>query len=306
MARYVVGRLFQAALSLVLMSLFVFLLAHLTGDPRDVILPPDASPAEYQRVGEALGLDRPLPVQYGIYLGSLLRGDLGTSFRARREVADVIGGRLPATLELGGAAFTLSMLAGVPLGIASAVSRGRSRDQVIRAVVFLGQSVPTFWLGIVLIEVFSVRLGWLPSGGSGTLAHLVLPAATLALFFMAATTRLVRSSMLETLSMAYLQTARAKGLRERTVVLRHALRNAVIPVVTYLSTIFVTVFLAGSIVTETVYSWPGMGQLVFQSVLTRDFPVVQALVMLFAAAFIFVSLAVDLLYVWLDPRIRLA
>ncbi len=304
MARHVLDRLGQALISLLLMSVFVFLLARLTGDPRDVILPLGASREEYDLAGRALGLDRPLPVQYLIYLGSVARGDFGVSFRARRNVGEVIAGRLPATIQLGAVALGFSQAVGLPLGILSAVGRGRWSDQLIRTLVFLGQSVPSFWLGLLLMNVFAVQLRWFPSGGRGTLGHIVLPALTLGLFFTAATTRLVRSSLLEVLSVAYVQTARAKGLREDRVILRHALRNALIPVSTYVSMIFVTVFLAGSIATETIFSWPGMGQLVFQSVLTRDFPVVQALVLLFAGLFIFVSLLVDLLYLWLDPRIR--
>jgi peptide/nickel transport system permease protein len=304
MGWYTLGRLAHALVSLLLMSVFVFLLARLTGDPRDVILPLGASREEYELAGRALGLDQPLAVQYLVYLGSVVRGDFGVSFRARRDVAAVIAGRVPATVQLGAVALAFSLGTGLGLGILAATARGRWSDQLVRTVVFVGQSVPSFWLGLLLIHVFAVQLRWLPSGGRGTLAHVVLPALTLGLFFTAAITRLVRSSLLEVLSAPYVQTARAKGLSETGVVLRHALRNALIPVTTYVSMILVTVFLAGSIATETIFSWPGMGQLVFQSVLTRDFPVVQALVLLFAALFILISLLVDLLYLWLDPRIR--
>jgi len=256
-------------------------------------------------VAQVLGLDRPLAVQYAIYLRDAARGDFGNSFKTRRSALSTVMERLPWTLELGTASFLVSLLIAVPIGVITAVKRETTIDIAGKVLALLGQSLPTFWLGLMLILLFAVTLGWLPAGGTGGLAHLVLPSITLGWFTVAGIMRLVRSAMLDTLGEDFVVTARAKGLPEPGVVWKHALRNAVIPPLTYAGVVFVGL-LAGAVVTETVFAWPGVGQLVIESITFRDFPVIQIIFLLFGVMYIGMNLVVDLLYAWADPRIRLA
>ena len=305
MRRYLLSRVLQAIITLWLLTLVAFVLTRLTGNPLDVLLDARATEEDRAAMAQALGLDRTWSAQYAIYLGKLARGDFGDSFKTRRPALEVVLERFPWTLELGSAAFLLSVAIAVPVGVITAVRKDTAVDALGKVIALLGQSLPTFWLGLMLILVFAVTLGWLPAGGSGSLSHLVLPAVTLGWFTVAGIMRLVRSAMLDTLGEEYVTAARAKGLAEPGVVWKHALRNAVIPPLTYAGLVFVAL-LAGAVVTETVFAWPGVGQLVIESIAFRDFPVIQIIFLLFGALYIAMNLAVDLLYAWVDPRIRLA
>jgi peptide/nickel transport system permease protein len=303
--RYLLSRIIQAVVTLWLLTLVAFVMTRLTGNPLDVLLDARATEEDRAAVAQVLGLDRPLAVQYGIYLRDAARGDFGNSFKTRRTALSTVMERLPWTLELGTASFLVSLLVAVPIGVITAVKRGTTIDMAGKVLALLGQSLPTFWLGLMLILLFAVTLQWLPAGGTGGLAHLVLPSITLGWFTMAGIMRLVRSAMLDTLGEEFVVTARAKGLAEPGVVWKHALRNAVIPPLTYAGVVFVAL-LAGAVVTETVFAWPGVGQLVIESITFRDVPVIQIIFLLFGVMYIGMNLVVDLLYAWADPRIRLA
>jgi len=288
-----------------LLTMVAFVMTRLTGDPLDVLLDARATEDDRKAMASVLGLDRPLPVQYAIYLGHAVLGNFGDSFKTRRPALTMVMERLPLTLELGTTAFLVSLVIAVPIGVISAVRRDTSVDVLGKVIALLGQSFPTFWLGLMLILLFAVTLEWLPASGAGGPAHLVLPSITLGWFTVAGIMRLVRSAMLDTLGQEYVVTARAKGLRESGVVWKHALRNALIPPLTYAGVIFVGL-LAGAVVTETVYAWPGVGQLVIESVAFRDFPVIQVILLLFGVMYVGMNLVIDLLYIWIDPRIGLA
>jgi ABC-type dipeptide/oligopeptide/nickel transport system permease component len=302
-AVFLAPRLARALVAVWLVSTVVFVVMRLSGDPVPLLLPPDAPRSEYERVARELGTDRPLPVQYGVFLGNALRGDFGRSIHFREPAARVVVGYLPATAELGLTAFALALLVAIPIGLLSAVRRNSLVDQVAMAVALVGQSAPTFFVGILLILIVSLKAGWLPTSGRGDWTHLVLPAVTLGAFAMASIARLTRSAMLEVLRADYVRTARAKGLREQVVVIKHALRNAAIPIVTITGLQFGTL-LGGAVVTETVFAWPGIGRLAIQSIYNRDYPVVQCVVFLSALLFIVINLTVELIYGVLDPRIR--
>jgi peptide/nickel transport system permease protein len=303
--RYLVSRIVQAIVTLWLLTLVAFVMARLSGNPLDVLLDARATEEDRAAMAQVLGLDRSLPVQYGIYLRDVARGDFGTSFKTRRSALSTVMERLPWTVELGTASFLVSVLIAVPIGVVTAVKRDTAIDVAGKVIALFGQSLPTFWLGLMLILLFAVTLAWLPAGGTGSLAHLVLPSITLGWFTVAGIMRLVRSAMLDTLGEEFVVTARAKGLAESGVVWKHALRNAVIPPLTYAGVVFVAL-LAGAVVTETVFAWPGVGQLVIEAITFRDFPVIQIIFLLFGAMYIGMNLVVDLLYGWADPRIRLA
>ncbi len=305
MPRYLLSRIIQAVVTLWLLTLVAFVMTRLTGNPLDVLLDARATEEDRAAVAQVLGLDRPLAVQYGIYLRDAARGDFGNSFKTRRSALSTVMERLPWTLELGTASFLVSLLVAVPVGVITAVKRETTIDMAGKVLALLGQSLPTFWLGLMLILLFAVTLGWLPAGGTGGLTHLVLPSITLGWFTVAGIMRLVRSAMLDTLGEEFVVTARAKGLPEPGVVWKHALRNAMIPPLTYAGVVFVAL-LGGAVVTETVFAWPGVGQLVIESITFRDFPVIQIIFLLFGVMYIGMNLVVDLLYAWADPRIRLA
>ena len=303
MGRYLVGRLLQTVLSMLVVVSIVFVLTRLSGSPIHLLLDVSATERDQEILTRHLGLDRPLPVQYGLYVRNVAFGDFGNSILTRRPVTEHILERLPATIELGVVAMLLSVLIGVPLGVYSAVYRGRLLDRAARVFAVLGQSMPTFWLGLMLILFFGVVLGVLPAGGRGGLLHLILPAFTLGYFTSAAILRLTRSAMLEVLGSDYIKFARLQGLPEPLVLWKHGLRNALLPVVTFAVLLFVQ-FLGGAVVTETVFAWPGLGRLILESITTRDYPIVQAGVLVLSALYLAGNLGVDLLYSYLNPRIR--
>ena len=303
MQSYLLRRAWQSLLVLFGVSVVVFLILHLTGDPALLLLPPDASADDIARFREAMGFNDPVAVQYLRFLKGALRGDFGESLRHGEPAMHLVLERLPATFELAGAGLLIALCLAIPAGIVSAVRRNTPVDYVSTVVALLGQAMPTFWLGIMLILVFSVRLNWLPSSGRGDLDHLILPAITLGLFTTARITRLTRSGMLEVLGQDYIRTARAKGVSEPPVVWKHALKNASIPIVTIVG-IELGTLLGGSVITETIFAWPGVGRLSVQAIFNRDYPVVQAAVFLLASTFVIVNFLVDVIYTYLDPRIR--
>jgi peptide/nickel transport system permease protein len=301
---YALRRLGELALVLVAISMLSFAVLHLTGDPAIAILGPDATDEALARLRSELGLDRPLATQYWDFLTSALRGDFGDSTRFRQPAIELFVERLPATLELAAAALLLSLTIGGTVGVLAAVYRNSLLDRAIRATTLLGQAIPGFFLGIALIIVFAAQLRLLPAGGRGTLAHLILPAFTLGTYFAAITARFVRGAMLEVLGADFVRTARSKGLGEARVVLRHALRNSLIGVLTLVG-LQIGSLLSGAVVVETVFSWPGVGRLAVQAIYTRDFPVVQVTIILSAVIFVVVNLLIDIAYSLVDPRIRL-
>jgi len=300
---FVTRRLLHTALVTLGVVTLAFVALRLSGDPAATMLPGDASVDELRDLRHALGLDRPLHVQYVAFLGSAVRGDFGDSFRHQQPAFGLVLERLPATLELAFAALLLAVAVALPLGIVAAIYRGRAVDMLAMGFAVVGQATPYFWMGIMLILVVSVELGWLPTSGRGGWPHLILPAVTLGTHFAASLARLTRTSMLEVLGQNFVTTARAKGLGEPRVVLAHALKNAAVPVVTLIGLQFGTL-LGGAVVTETIFAWPGVGRLAVQSIFVRDYPVVQAGVLVLALVFVTINLAVDLLYGTLDPRIR--
>lgn len=324
MGIYITRRLLQSVLVMLGVTLLSFLTLHLAGDPTYLYVSERASEEEIIETRQKLGFDRPLPIQYGDFLFRLLQGDLGTSLRARKPALELVLERLPATLELTFFAMLLAITLSIPIGIVSALKRGTALDGGIMLIAMLGQSMPGFWLGIMLILSVGLGLRWLPISGHvaviqpaldgnfaqslanipDALRHLIMPGLTVGVFSLSRNARLVRSSMLEVLSLDYITTARSKGLGERGVILRHAFRNALIPIVTILGLEF-GFLLGGVVVAETVFSWPGVGRLVFNAITQRDIPLVQAAVVLFSLIFVILNLIVDLIYAQLDPRIRL-
>ena len=295
-------RTLRSVLTLLAVVAVTFVLGRATGDPVALMLPQGATVEDVLAMRARLGLDRPLHVQFGRYLGGIAQGDFGTSLVYGRPALDVIVERLPATLRLGLASFVLSIVVGVPLGIVAATMRGRWFDRVARDVSLALQSLPSFFVGILAILLFGVVLRWLPTFGDATLAHYVLPVATMTLLPVALILRLVRASLLDVLNEDYVRTARAKGVHGASVVLRHALRNALIPVVTVLG-LQLAGLMGGAVVIETVFAWPGVGSLAVEAIGGRDFPIVQTVVLLSGAAFVLVNLLVDVSYAFLDPRV---
>jgi peptide/nickel transport system permease protein len=301
--RFVVRRLGQAVLVVVGVSLVVFLVIRLTGDPAYLMLPPDASEADRLRFSRELGLDQPLYVQYAVFATRAVQGDLGRSLRYRQPALPLVLERLPATLELATAALLVSLAVAIPAGVLAAVRRDTPYDNLTMLGALFGQSMPVFWLGIMLILLFSVRLELFPTSGRGTPAHLVLPALTLGLYSTARVTRLVRAGMLDVIGQDYVRTAWAKGLPDRRVIFKHALRNTLIPVVTIVG-LELGSLLSGAVITETIFAWPGVGRLAVTAIFQRDYPLVQAVVLVTALVFVGSNLLVDMIYGWLDPRIR--
>ena len=300
---YLLRRFLQSLLVLFGVSFVVFGILFLTGDPALLLLPPDASIEDIAKFRQQMGFNDPFLVQYGRFLSGALRGDFGQSVRHGEPAFALVMERMPATFELSGAALALALCLSIPAGIISAIRRNTLVDYIATVVALLGQSMPTFWLGIMLILLFSVQLNVLPSSGRGGWQHILLPAVTLGLFTTARITRLTRSGMLEVLNQDYIRTARAKGVANPPVVWKHALKNAAIPIVTIVG-IELGTLLGGSVITETIFAWPGVGRLSVQAIYNRDYPVVQAAVFLLSSTFVLVNLVVDMLYTYLDPRIR--
>jgi len=302
--RFIAVRVLQSLLAILVMSVIVFGLARISGNPLDVMLPIEALPEDYERLTQYWGLDRPYHEQYVTFVTKAAQGDFGQSLKYQGKSAmGLVVERLPATLELAGFALLISAILAVPIGVLAAVAKDSGWDAAAKVVALLGQSLPVFWLGIMLMWIFAVWLDWLPSSGRGGLKHLILPAITLGWFQVAAIMRLVRSSMLEVLDSEFVKLARVKGIPEWKVVWKHCLRNAGIAPLTFFA-IIAGVLLTGTVVTETVFTWPGLGLLVVDAVRSRDFQVVQAVVIIFAFIFILCNLLVDVLYAYLDPRIR--
>lgn len=306
MIRFLASRLFSAFVVVFGVSCLVFLLIHLVpGDPVEVMLGESSQAADREALREALGLNLPVHLQLWHYFNGLLHLDLGVSLHSRQPIAEILAGRIPATLELAAAGLLVALLIAFPLGILAALRKDTVWDGGAMFFAMLGISIPNFWMGPLLILVFSLGLGWLPVSGNEGPASLVLPALTLGTAMAAILSRMVRMTLLEVLSEDYIRTARAKGLPWGRVVLRHALRNAMLPIITLLG-LQLGALLAGAVITEIVFSWPGVGQLVIESIQRRDYPVVQACVLLISLSYVAVNTLTDLCYAWLDPRIRLA
>lgn len=302
MGRYLLKRLWHTVYVIIGISVISFFFIHLSGDPVMLMLPGDATMQEVEQLRQKLGFNDPLVVQYGRFISKAARGDFGESLYYKVPAMELIVERLPASLELAVASLVIALVVAIPIGIISAVYRGSALDMASMLGALFGLSMPHFWLGIMLIMIFSLHLGWLPTSGRGTLAHLVMPALALGLSLMAMFARLTRSVMLEVLSLDYIRTARAKGLREFLVIGKHALKNAMIPLVTVAGMQF-GFLMGGSVIIETVFAWPGVGRLVVQAIFNRDYPLVQSIVFILAIIFVAANLVVDLLYVRLDPRI---
>jgi ABC-type dipeptide/oligopeptide/nickel transport system permease component len=301
--RFLAYRLFRMLIALVSVVTVVFVVMRLSGDPVPLLLPADAPIEEMERLRHDMGLDRPIYVQYGVFMRQAVRGDFGRSIHYRTPAMAVVWERLPATVELSLAAFLCAVVVAIPAGILSAVKRGSAYDNVVMGVALIGQAAPTFYIGIMLILVCSLWLGWFPTSGRGDWRHLVLPAVALGAFAMASIARITRSAVLEILQADFIRTARAKGLPEIVTIAKHTMRNAAIPIVTIVGLQFGNM-LGGAVITETIFSWPGIGRLAIQSIYNRDYPIVQACVFITAAMFVALNFLVDLAYGILDPRIR--
>jgi peptide/nickel transport system permease protein len=302
---FVVSRLAQTLLVVFLSLTAVFFLARLGGDPVLLFLPMDIQAKDLNEFRQRLGFNDPLPVQYGRFMAGAVRGDFGESLRYKQDALGLVLERLPATLKLGGFALLLTFCLAIPVGVISAMKRGSVWDYLGMGGAVLGQAIPGFWLGLMLIYFFSVQLGWLPTGGTGGPNHYVMPVVVLAAFYAARIARLTRSSVLDILGEDYILTARAKGLAELVVVAKHTLKNAAIPIVT-LAGLETGQLLGGAVITETIFAWPGVGRLTVQALLNRDFPLVLAAVFVVSLTYTLINLIVDLLYGWIDPRTRRA
>jgi peptide/nickel transport system permease protein len=303
--RFVVSRLLQSLVALAILSVVVFILARATGDPLHLILPMSATKEDYAEARRYLGLDRPYIEQYLSFVGKAVTGDFGMSLRARRPVSELIRERLPNSLSLAAFAMTVSLAIAFPLGVLAAVRKGTGLDRTAQVIAVLGQSLPTFWVAIILVEFVAGRLQWLPAAGNDGFSSYILPGFTLGWFVVAGMMRLLRSAMLEVLDSEYVKLARVKGVAESKVVWVHALKNALIPVVTFAG-IYFAILVTTAIVVETVFAWPGLGRLAYEGISSRDFPVIQAVVLTTAAIVAVVNLGVDCLYAIIDPRIRYA
>lgn len=301
---YIVRRMLQIIPVLLIISFIVFTLVFIAGDPVALMLPEDAALEEIEQLRESLGLNEPFYIQYGNYVFRMIQGDFGESFRYGQDALSVVLERLPATFELAIAAIVIAIMIAIPFGVWSATKQNSSIDLIATGAAVVGKAMPNFWLGIMLILLFSVTLGVLPVSGRGSIAHLILPAITLGTGIAAEMTRLIRSSMLEILNQDYIRTAKSKGIKSVHVIYKHAFRNALIPFVT-ITALQTSTLIGGALITETVFAWPGIGQLLIQAVNTRDMAIVQACVMIIAAIVILMNLLADIIYRILDPRIKL-
>ena len=305
MAAYIIRRLLQTVVVIFGVTLLSFGVVFATGDPTLLLVGPNATAEQIDQLRHQMGFDRPWPIQYLDYMSRAVRGDFGTSLRSREPAFNLVIERMPATLALTGAALLFSLVVAFPVGILSAVRRDSIYDHLSMLGALLGQSVPAFWLGLMLILVLGVKLRWFPISGAGDLHHLVLPAITLGTYSLARNARLIRSSMLEVLGLDFVRTARAKGLPQALIVRRHVLKNAMLPVVTIVG-LDLGVLLGGAVITETIFAWPGVGRLVVSAIQGKDYPLIQAAVTLLAVFFVVLNLIVDLAYTYFDPRIRLS
>ena len=305
MQRYLLRRLLLALVTLWAVSLIIFVMSRAAGDPRHVFLDDYSTQKDWDKLTVTLGLDKPYYLQYGIFLKDALKGEFGRSIKEQRPSMEVIIDRLPATFQLGLAAFAFSVVVGFPLGVLSAVKRGTFLDTAGKVVALVGQSAPVFWLGIMLMFFFAVRLGWVPPYGRQEPASIILPAVALGWFYAAANLRLLRSAMLNVLDSEFVKLARAKGVSNKAVIWKHSLRNALIPVLTFAG-VTLGNLVTGSLVVETVFAWPGLGQLAIQALNANDYPLLQAVIIVFALMYVTSALLVDVMYAYIDPRIRYA
>lgn len=305
MQRYLVKRIFMALVTLFAVSLIIFILSRASGDPRHIYLDDYSTQADWDQLTVTLGLDKPYYQQYGIFIQSALSGDFGESIKEGRPSMEIILERIPATLQLGLAAFIFSVLLGVPLGILSAVKRGSALDIIGKVVALIGQSAPVFWLGLMLMFLFAVKLEWLPPFGKQQVSSIILPAIALGWFYAAANMRLLRSAMLNVLDSEFVRLARAKGVSNNAVIWKHSLRNALIPVLTFAG-VTLGGLVTGSVVVETVFAWPGLGRLAIEALLGNDYPLMQAVIIAFTLMYVLAALFVDIMYAYIDPRIRYA
>jgi peptide/nickel transport system permease protein len=303
MKRYFVKRLWLGLLTLIGVSIIIFTAVRLSGDPVLLLVSGDATDQEIREMKAELGLDKPVPIQYLIFMKNCLKGDFGKSIRYNRPALELVMDRLPATIQLALLAFLVSITLGITIGVTSVAKPGSWFDYLGKAFAMIGQSMPEFWIGIMAILIFSVQLGWLPTSGRGGIQHFILPGITLGWFSAASIMRLTRSSMLQVMGSEYIKTARLKGNTEKVVVWRHALRNALIPIVA-MGGMQLGRLLGGAVIVETIFGWPGLGQLIFEAISTRDYSVVQTGVFITSTFYIFLNLAVDLTYGIIDPRIR--
>ena len=303
MQRFLVRRFFTTILSVLIVSVIIFAMARVAGDPRALLMGPLSPPEQWEALGKKLGLDKPYYQQYGIFIWNLVQGDFGKSIFEHRTARDIIGEKLRNTVELGAVSLIWSTLVGVPLGIIGAVRRDGIIDRFGKAIALFGQAAPSFWLGIMLIFLFAVRLEWLPPSGREEPKSIILPAITIGWFFIAVNMRLIRSSMLDVLDSEYIKLARAKGASERAVIWLHALKNALIPALTFFG-VSLASLIAGSITVEIVFAWPGLGRQAVTSMLASDYPVLQGVVIVLTLMYVGTALLVDILYAFIDPRIR--
>jgi peptide/nickel transport system permease protein len=303
-ARYILSRILQTIVVIFGVTLISFGVTFATGDPTLLLVGPQATAEQIDQLRHQMGFDRPWPIQYLDYMSKAVHGDFGASLRSHDPAFSLIMERMPVTLELAAAALLISLVVSVPVGIISATHRNSAIDTFSMLGALLGQSLPVFWLGLMLILIFGVELRWFPISGTGDLQHLVLPAITLAAFSTARNARLIRSSVLEVLSNDYVRTARAKGIQQATVIWRHVLKNAMLPVITIIG-LDLGALLGSAVITETIFAWPGVGRLIVQAIDTKDYPVIQTAVILLAILFVLINLLVDITYTFLDPRIRL-
>ena len=304
MQRFLMRRFLMIIVTLIAVSMIIFIMARVTGDPRVLLLDENASQEQWERMGEELGLDKPYYHQYLLFMKDVLRGDFGESIKLQEPVMTAIAGRIWPTVQLGGGAFLLALLVGIPLGVLSAVRRGSAVDQLGRVIAMVGQAAPSFWLGIMFMFFFAVKLGWVPPSGREGWNSIILPMVTLAWGgFLAGSLRLMRSAMLDVMDSEYIKLAKAKGVSTRSLIWKHAFRNALIPPLT-LAGVSMPAILTGSITTELVFAWPGMGQLAIQALYTSDYPLLQGLTIMFTLGYCAIALAVDVLYAYIDPRIR--
>ena len=305
MQRFLVRRFFISLITLFVVSVVIFAMSRAAGDPRHVFLDDYSTQEDWDRLTVSLGLDKPYYQQYGIFLSGALRGDLGKSIKEKRPVTDIMVERLPATVQLAAVAFGFSLLLGVPLGVLSAVRRGSPMDAGGKLVALIGQSAPNFWLGIMLMFFFAVKLDLVPPYGRQSAFSIILPAITLGWYYVAANLRLIRSAMLNALDSEFVKLARAKGVSPAGVIWKHALRNALVPALTFAG-VTLGALVTGSLVVETVFAWPGLGQLAIQALFSSDYPLLQGVVMMFTILYVLAALLVDVLYAYIDPRIRYA
>jgi peptide/nickel transport system permease protein len=303
MQRYILIRLLQGLLALLLVSVIVFSLSRLSGDPVSLLIDPQATPEQVAELRKELGLDKSYPEQYLIFITNALRGNFGESIWYKEPAIDIFLEKLPNTLQLGGASLILTLLIAIPIGVLSAVKKNSFLDQFGKIFALLGQSAPIFWLGLVLMLIFAVMLRLLPTSGTGDFKHLILPAITLGWYGNALIMRITRSSMLDVLDSEYIKLARLEGLPEWKIIWKHAIKNAAIPIVTTVGLLLISL-ISGAVVTETVFAWPGVGRTLVDSVTRRDFPVIQTTVLMIAFGVVVINLLIDVLYAYIDPRIR--